>query len=648
MTTKSTIGHTWVAIPQRSERYVRDARLAWQDGAPRLHVIAWSREDGASRETHESFALDAHATSLGNAHVHAEAASLFALSCGDSPEVSAGVDVDLSAHARGQRVQIACEAGRSVVTLTRGGVEHVVFAARCTAAAPALFPTHSGTWVAFHHNLREDTAEPDLTKWIALRFVDAAGAVFEVEGPMHGLDRDAAGEEQGFEFPTLLGAQDGALALFGRGSHQMFRQDVTREGFGPRVPLGEGGWGCRGRRVALLALDADTMLTARRDKRGIVLSVESAPRGGVPPMVRATADPTAKAHRDLPHRPSSNAMDPAARRGFRTLFGDIHQHSAHSDGCGSAHEPYLRARHVYGDDFCALSDHESFLGKRIGPGEWGYLQAVAEHHNDETFSTLLAYEWTGKAYPGPGHKVVYAARSGLDVVSRDVESTGEGLLSRLREQGAFAVPHHVGWTGADIAAHDPLLQPVWEICSCHGCYLYEDHPLGQRGDLRDQMMDSILRKGLRMGFIACSDGHGLLFHHGVGRKRDSFRCGLTAVQAESCTREAILEALRQRRCYATSGVRILLDVDANGSPMGSVLRGDHLAITVRAAAGVLIREMAWIGPEGVVASTSPSSLEATFSCTSTHSWGYARVVLEDGEMAWSSPVFLEALTNESH
>lgn len=642
------IGRTWVAIPQRPERYVRDARLAWQGAVPALHVLAWSNEKGASSETHERFAVNVAEASLGDVCVEAEGAALFALTVSDMPAVSESVDVDMSAASGNERVRIRHEAGRSIVSLSRGEVEHVIFAATCTAAAPALFPTANGTWVAFHHNLREDTFEADLTKWIALRFVDSAGSVFEVAGAMHGRNRDAAGEEQGFEFPTLVGARDGALALLGRGSHQMFRQDVTREGFGPRLPLGEGGWGCRGRRVALLALDDDALLTARRDKRGIVLSVEQAPRGGMPPLVRTDVEVSAKSHRDLPHRPRLNATDPATRRGFRTLFGDIHQHSAHSDGCGTAHEPYLRARHVYGDDFCALSDHESFLGKRIGPGEWGYLQAVAEHHDDENFATLLAYEWTGKAFPGPGHKVVYAPRAGLDVISRDVEATGEGLLSRLREQGAFAVPHHVGWTGADIAAHDPSFQPVWEICSCHGCYLHENHPLGQRGDLRDQMMESILRKGLRMGFIACSDGHGLLFHHGVGRKRDSFRCGLTAVQAESCTRDAILDALRQRRCYATSGVRILLDVDANGSPMGSILRGEKLEITVRASAGVAIREVAWIGPEGVVAQTSPASLEATFSCSSTLRWGYARVVLEDGEMAWSSPVFLEAMETESH
>src|SRR5690606_12870758 len=103
-----------------------------------------------------------------------------------------------------------------------------------------------------------------------------------------------------------------------------------------------------------------------------------------------------------------NGGDPAQRSGRHTYFGDIHQHSAHSDGIGTADEPYLRARHVYGDDFCALTDHESFLGKRIGPSEWAHLAAVAErHHETGHFVTLFAYEWTGRMHPGPGHKVVY-------------------------------------------------------------------------------------------------------------------------------------------------------------------------------------------------------------------------------------------------
>ena len=47
--------------------------------------------------------------------------------------------------------------------------------------------------------------------------------------------------------------------------------------------------------------------------------------------------------------------------------------------------------------------------------------------------------------------------------------------------------------------------------------------------------------------------------------------GLTAVMAESLTRESILDAIRERRTYATTGDRIILDFWINGKPMGSVI-----------------------------------------------------------------------------
>jgi hypothetical protein len=247
-------------------------------------------------------------------------------------------------------------------------------------------------------------------------------------------------------------------------------------------------------------------------------------------------------------------------------------------------------------------------------------------------------------YPGPGHKVVYVPDASAAIVSRDVEPTGEGLAARLRGTGAIAVPHHVGWTGADEAAHDPEIQPIWEICSCHGCYLHAGHPLGQRGDLREQMIESVLARGRRFGFIACSDGHGLLHHHGVGRKRDPFRTGLTAVLATACTREAILAALRARRCYATSGVPILLSVDAGGQPMGSEITlapGAALSVHVVAEAGEPIRELALVGADGDLVTEAKDAPRAELRADVGAGWFYARVVTASGEMAWSSPVFVE-------
>ena len=47
------------------------------------------------------------------------------------------------------------------------------------------------------------------------------------------------------------------------------------------------------------------------------------------------------------------------------------------------------------------------------------------------------------------------------------------------------------------------------------------------------------------------------------------RSGLSAVQAPEKTSNAIFDAMRARRTYATTGQRIILDLNLNGSPMGS-------------------------------------------------------------------------------
>ncbi|MEM7136605.1 MAG: CehA/McbA family metallohydrolase [Myxococcota bacterium] len=619
-------------IEQTRERYLRSPRLeAVAGGGALLYVLAWSGDE----EFVLRFSLGQDGSVAGEpvATDHAPAIMAWAP---EGPRPSGDSRAELQSEHGGWRVSVSHEGGRSRVLVNPpSGGEFVVWSATGIAAAPCVASAPGGAWVAFHHDVREDTGVPDIAKWIALRYVDMEGGVFEPTADMVGRDRDLDGEEQGYEFPSLVVGEDGAVDLFGRGSHNFYRQRLNASGYSEREAIDDGVWGCRGKRVSAVRVDDGRVLTARRGRRGIAIEWFDSPVGGAPVLAPAAIEIDG----------GTVASDPGSVwSGPQVYFGDIQQHSAHSDGVGTADETYLRARYRYGDDFAALTDHESFLGKRIGPGEWAYLQAVTEHHDEPgEFATIVAYEWTGKAYPGPGHKCVYLPGPGFPIVSRDDVPVGGDLVARIREQGAVTGPHHIGWTGADVPGHESVGQPVWEICSCHGCYEEPGNPLGYRGELEDQFAKPLLDQGLRFGFMANSDSHGLLWHHGECRKRDPFRTGLTAVLATELSREAILEAIRSRRCYATSGAKILLDVRVGTNPMGSEVEAVGPAeVEARAVGTTDIELIEFVAPEGVIASERPRSRSVTFVQTVDANYVYCRVTQADGEMAWSSPVFFGA------
>jgi len=75
-----------------------------------------------------------------------------------------------------------------------------------------------------------------------------------------------------------------------------------------------------------------------------------------------------------------------------------------------------------------------------------------------------------------------------------------------------------------------------------------------------------------VGFIASSDDHSGrpgASHPSGSDVHFGMRGGLLAAYAESLTREALWEAFWARRCYGTTGERIILRVHADGHPMGA-------------------------------------------------------------------------------
>ncbi|MBN2717732.1 MAG: hypothetical protein JXX14_17915, partial [Deltaproteobacteria bacterium] len=135
-------------------------------------------------------------------------------------------------------------------------------------AACTLKRGDQGVWIAWQSDM-DPLSGPGLVRWIELGFLDMQGRFHRPSHKMKDVQRQAIGEDQGFEFPSLVACDDGRLVLFGRGSQSLRRQDLLSEGWTERGQVDPPGWQCRGVYSATLAEEG--ILVAGREKSAIVV-----------------------------------------------------------------------------------------------------------------------------------------------------------------------------------------------------------------------------------------------------------------------------------------------------------------------------------------------------------------------------------------
>lgn len=358
-------------------------------------------------------------------------------------------------------------------------------------------------------------------------------------------------------------------------------------------------------------------------------------------------------------------------------WGDLHIHTKLShDGHGT--QPHAYARDVSALHFAATCDHWESLG------ESGYRQTLEWARQallPGRYISMFADERNPPDLGGAHHTILF----------RDEETFC--TYRALRDAGLFApgegdrrpepdpsrvmlIPHHTGISfGDDLRADTALdwragddrgLRQVIEIYSHHGqseqyapqhALAYEFNRL--RGPERrantsvpgPHYAQDLWMEGRRLGVLASSDDHAA-----QGGRRHQ---GIAAVFAPELAREALFDAIRARRCYGTTGERILLDFTVDDEPMGGVLtRAPGSALTIRLrvwGTDTLLRveilrfrfrhdpffapiASVFPQPEALDAEIAISD-EVTGPCLY-----YARVVQEPVArpgMAWSSPIWIE-------
>ena len=326
--------------------------------------------------------------------------------------------------------------------------------------------------------------------------------------------------------------------------------------------------------------------------------------------------------------------------GEQYYWGDMHGHTNMSDGNGSVFDYFRYCRDSSQLDFAAVTDHD-YLTRyfNLDAFEWSEVQQVARAFNqDGRFVAFPGWEWSW----GYFHVPVYCLTDTQTLHSvHNIETDDVRELLGALKKGTYLchMAHPYISLSQSWNFENDLMRNI-EITGWNGYrFEYYGNFWGppDRITVPGSYVQDALKTGFRFGLMGVGDAH-----DGRPGKR-----GSTAIIADTLTRETIMQALRQRRCYATTGPRVRLSFTIDGHNMGeeiNITADPILAISFTSPMPVTSLEIiknnrvAYVKIYTTATTDSISWADTTFEYPSCY---YVRIrTLYSNGMVWSSPIWV--------
>ena len=349
---------------------------------------------------------------------------------------------------------------------------------------------------------------------------------------------------------------------------------------------------------------------------------------------------------------------------YHVTWGDLHRHTDLSfDGYsdGSLYDCYRYAIDAARMDFLGPSEH--LLPEKVDTTYlWRMVdKAVDVYKIPGVFYPLLNYERT-VAYPDGHRNIVWRGRGyqpvriklgerANGVAEDDMLMLWKELLSG-GEQKAISIPHTTATQmGTDWHYNDEQAERLVEMFQGNrDSYEYLGAPRGataekivvggyiSSGEIHPKgFIWNALAKGYKMGFIASSDHR-------------STHMSYAAVYTPERSYDGIWDSLHARRTYAATD-NIIVDFQSGGHAMGEEFSAtEPPRIDVRIIGTTNIQQIDIIKDNTFVYTAHPGVSEVTFTYTDadiepgTHYY-YVRVIQQDNNMAWGSPIWVNYKTD---
>ncbi|MCK5805834.1 MAG: DUF3604 domain-containing protein, partial [Lentisphaeria bacterium] len=339
-----------------------------------------------------------------------------------------------------------------------------------------------------------------------------------------------------------------------------------------------------------------------------------------------------------------------------------------------AHHIYWGELHAHGWGDCSmllmcdrtrktdpLARHEQ--ARRVGRYDYAAPGAMSMPDTPERDEIWQAYLDAVAQTDEPGHYVPFAAMEmhpprGADrtLILRDggtipisMRVPIEDVYAEYAGRDDTILEAHIGGSSPDFDAFHPPEGDVVEMVSAFGN--------------AEWLLQKYLQDGQRPTITGASDLHlGLMgapravetfrgrFYRGdfkLNVRDSAYGSGpIGALLAPSCTRNALWDALKTRRSYATTGDRIVLELDAGGHGMGTVAElPDTFPITLIIHGEAEIDRVDLIAGTHLAQTWRPGTRDATINFDYDRSnapparWFYFRVHQTNAEYAWTAPIW---------
>ena len=343
----------------------------------------------------------------------------------------------------------------------------------------------------------------------------------------------------------------------------------------------------------------------------------------------------------------------SAGKTYKIYRGDTHRHTEFSmDGNndGSLFQTYRYALDAASLDYLLVSEHNFQGGPDNEYINWLLQQAVDVFSVGGRFQPFYGYERSIR-YPD-GHRNVLLPKRGTPTLpilpEESSHAQGAGrLYEYLRGNGGIAISHtSATGMGTDWRDNDPEVEPLVEIFQGDRVSAeYEGAPLAAHGERPTTQAGGFRAagyvwnawaKGYKLGVQVASDH--LSTHY-------SYACTI----AEDFTREGLLDAMKQRHNYgATDNIVLDYRLEANGREylQGDILEADGtFRLSVKVLGTSPIRQIDIIKNQEFLYTRQKLPQDVAFNYEDAtkgagEDFYYVRVQQNDGNVAWSSPIWV--------